>query len=169
MHDDQFGQTLATNRSQRGISVSHEDLRVIERVVVTPSIPEVLASRHAFTTSLGTTPSRWMLLMWHASWLTILVWVGREVNWLVGIVAGIVAFFVLAKLMNLFLGLAGRLAAGAEDRELLRGGARPEIVADRRQTLNQRRERENAERKQRKRTHKRLVRFSREYWIRPCC
>ena len=44
MNDDQFGQALTTNRGQRGISVSHEDLQ--SRVgVVTPSVLEVFAIR----------------------------------------------------------------------------------------------------------------------------
>jgi hypothetical protein len=40
MKNDQFGQASPTYWGQRGVSVSHEDLRV--RVgVVTPSVPEV--------------------------------------------------------------------------------------------------------------------------------
>jgi len=44
MDDDQLGKTLTTERSERSVSVSHEDLQ--SRVgVVTPSVLEVLAIR----------------------------------------------------------------------------------------------------------------------------
>jgi len=44
VHDDQLGKALTAACSQRGVSVSHEDLQL--RVgVVTPSVLEVLAIR----------------------------------------------------------------------------------------------------------------------------